>query len=1061
MQNVLIPRRGSKSLYAVLCDALDTPIKDPTPSASLSNEIDFAPDSTKFSNQLAGEKVRRIIAETFKGLSHVRHRLMVRAKLSVEVTEARGLEHPNKKLCNPYCVIIWGSRKKKTKTLRKTNTPKWEESCFFQIQGDPSEVDNDLIVQICSHGLLSDMKLGTLTFAVEDLRNKSFVKPRWYSLTQCDGGEILLSATLQETSDSDDIFTPKASTSFTIYHSESASSIDSLTSSTSDNVDSPVSKHSPRFLSSETSTSRRGTAISLTPTESRARLTTRSSTRNFDYGEIINAENIIDYELLALHTFPCSLRGSGSGIVCLSQKSITFISRKKGMEKKNVENIVITMDEVTQISKTNVVLLVPNAIEVHTENRGVFSFLGFHQRDVIYRIMTVLMTNSKKKNTSLKGETPLFESVLRNDAAETKRLLQTTNDHDINLPDHLGFTVLHVCVSREMIDGAVLDLLLSFPGIDVNLKNKDGNTALHYFCRSYISPDDCQDLFSTFVRRGANVNAANSNGETPLHKAMFNNSIRLLLVELLLDCGAAINFVNQSGETALHYAARFGRKDLVHALVMRGADMSLRGTGQDKETAYELAVRWGYEDMASHIQRLSMLRDWLKNMELEKFFPLFVSEEMFLEECEYIDDSVLDRLNITSTGNRIKILRAAAQLGANKNGKSTAAGTEEDEKSATSSMHSSPGEEKNRDRLLTSSEERVTLKKQGEQNMVDVMVELQGSMSQWLEHSDIEFTKKLGSGTSGKVYQGLYEGKEVAIKVLKDIEQEETLDEFKKEFIMMRSIDSPHVVSFYGACLQPKLCIVMELCSRGSLYQVMMNRSMKMHWVMYFKLILDILNGMHFLHSHSPQIVHRDIKSPNFLVNSEWRVKVCDFGLSRFNTEGNKTTLSKICGTVAYLAPEVYTGDIFTYKADIFSLGIVLWEITHRLIEGKYLSPYSEYKFQFDWQILLAAQNNQKPTVPAKTPAIVTDIVSSCLETDPGVRPNTEMLLERIQAAYSQYKQNREAWDELLPTGEIEEGTKSSRNALSTSTMAMETLKMDDVRSSLGTKSSESSNDGR
>jgi serine/threonine protein kinase len=107
---------------------------------------------------------------------------------------------------------------------------------------------------------------------------------------------------------------------------------------------------------------------------------------------------------------------------------------------------------------------------------------------------------------------------------------------------------------------------------------------------------------------------------------------------------------------------------------------------------------------------------------------------------------------------------------------------------------------------------------------------VQVNPNSWIHSSDLEFTKKLGSGTSGKVYQGLYKGKEVAIKVLKDMTAEEQLVEFKKEFQMMSAIKSAQVVLFYGACLEPKLSMVMELCQKGSLYNVLQDKSLYIDW---------------------------------------------------------------------------------------------------------------------------------------------------------------------------------------------------------------------------------------
>jgi ankyrin repeat protein len=72
--------------------------------------------------------------------------------------------------------------------------------------------------------------------------------------------------------------------------------------------------------------------------------------------------------------------------------------------------------------------------------------------------------------------------------------------------------------------------LLNFQGIDASISNKDNNTPLHYFCEKFRSPDDCGEVFDLLVKLGANVNSQNKNNEAPIHKAVFNNSIRILLV---------------------------------------------------------------------------------------------------------------------------------------------------------------------------------------------------------------------------------------------------------------------------------------------------------------------------------------------------------------------------------------------------------------------------------------------------------------------------------------------------------------------------------------------------
>ena len=77
---------------------------------------------------------------------------------------------------------------------------------------------------------------------------------------------------------------------------------------------------------------------------------------------------------------------------------------------------------------------------------------------------------------------------------------------------------------------------------------------------------------------------------------------------------------------------------------------------------------------------------------------------------------------------------------------------------------------------------------------------------------------------------------------------------------------SPHVVQFYGGCLQPKICLVMEYCSHGSLYHLFQRKELDFNWTLFFRLALETVEGVLALHNHTPTIVHRDLKSLNLLV---------------------------------------------------------------------------------------------------------------------------------------------------------------------------------------------------
>lgn len=111
---------------------------------------------------------------------------------------------------------------------------------------------------------------------------------------------------------------------------------------------------------------------------------------------------------------------------------------------------------------------------------------------------------------------------------------------------------------------------------------------------------------------------------------------------------------------------------------------------------------------------------------------------------------------------------------------------------------------------------------------------------------------------------------------------------------------------------------------RGSLFHVLADQSNRITWGMKLDFCKDIAKGMLYLHSRSPPIVHRDIKSLNVLVTKEWKCTIADFGLTRIK---DSQSMSTRVGSPAWSAPEVLRGEQYDEKADVFSFGVVMWEI--------------------------------------------------------------------------------------------------------------------------------------
>jgi hypothetical protein len=342
-------------------------------------------------------------------------------------------------------------------------------------------------------------------------------------------------------------------------------------------------------------------------------------------------------------------------------------------------------------------------------------------------------------------------------------------------------------------------------------------------------------------------------------------------------------------------------------------------------------------------------------------------------------------------------------------------------------------------------------------------------VAQWvIPASDLLFTRQIGSGTSATVYEGVYKDKIVAIKLISfkpsdKRPREKQRQELIEEFNVMTSIENSHVISFFGVVTEPRLCLVIEYCSRGALYDVLSHGANAddppppaappaaadgtgagtevpppivaetVDWPVVFRWFREAVEGVNALHQRKPPIVHRDLKSLNLLLNEDNVVKVADFGLSRFLSEedNNQTTLAKLRGTYAYCSPEVYFGEFFSPKSDVYSLGVILWELVTRLVTGKYYRPYGDYSYiQFDFQIIIqAAKKFCRPTIPPETPAEIASLIRLLWAPKPESRPDCPTLLNMIKVLEESYSQHKEEWDALVGTGAALPPLRSAPNA--------------------------------
>ncbi|KAL6888984.1 hypothetical protein ACP4OV_010010 [Aristida adscensionis] len=207
-----------------------------------------------------------------------------------------------------------------------------------------------------------------------------------------------------------------------------------------------------------------------------------------------------------------------------------------------------------------------------------------------------------------------------------------------------------------------------------------------------------------------------------------------------------------------------------------------------------------------------------------------------------------------------------------------------------------------------------------------------------IEFSEITVGTRVGIGFFGEVFRGTWNGTDVAIKVF--LEQDlttENMEDFCNEISILSRLRHPNVILFLGACMKPPhLSLVTEYMEMSSLYNLIHSRTQrsKLNWRRRLKMLRDICRGLMCM--HRLKIVHRDLKSANCLVNKHWTVKICDFGLSRVMSDSSMNDNSS-AGTPEWMAPELIRNEPFTEKCDIFSFGVIMWELCtlNRPWEGK------------------------------------------------------------------------------------------------------------------------------
>ncbi|XP_076252748.1 mitogen-activated protein kinase kinase kinase 10-like isoform X1 [Rhynchophorus ferrugineus] len=270
-----------------------------------------------------------------------------------------------------------------------------------------------------------------------------------------------------------------------------------------------------------------------------------------------------------------------------------------------------------------------------------------------------------------------------------------------------------------------------------------------------------------------------------------------------------------------------------------------------------------------------------------------------------------------------------------------------------------------------------------------------------IDFNELKLEEVIGVGGFCKVYRGEWCGNEVAVKAARQEADEDvnvTMDNVIKEAKLFCLLRHDNIVSLKGVCLQePNLCLVLEYCRGGSLNRVLAGRKIRPDVLVDWA--IQIARGMDYLHCRAPiSLIHRDLKSSNVLLseaieNDDFMyktLKITDFGLAR---EVYQTTRMSQAGTYAWMAPEVIKNSTFSKASDVWSYGVLLWELLTGEVPYKGIDTLAV--------AYGVAVNKLTLPIPSTCPQPWRELMEKCWESDPHNRPTFEQILQDLDHIFN------------------------------------------------------------
>ena len=265
---------------------------------------------------------------------------------------------------------------------------------------------------------------------------------------------------------------------------------------------------------------------------------------------------------------------------------------------------------------------------------------------------------------------------------------------------------------------------------------------------------------------------------------------------------------------------------------------------------------------------------------------------------------------------------------------------------------------------------------------MDLDVEIEKILDEEVRVEELEFPEDcmIGSGAFGDVKKAYFRKTLVSVKFLKTNfeDKENQVIPFIEEFNLLKQLRHPNILLFIGGSITgPQHFLITEYCENGNLFEFLHGKDAPdLENIERLNLALEIAQGINYLHSFKPPILHIDLKSLNILLDKNYVVKIADFGWAKLLNNH----MTKMRGTFQWMAPEVISKENYTEKADVYSFGIILWEFWSK-------DPPYKGVLAKDVGNKVKIDKNYRPIIPEEVPKEIAELMECCWDHDPNKRP--------------------------------------------------------------------------